>query len=399
MNTKQNVLSVVAGVVLGFVITPIIFGRWGLLLYFLLFLISIAFIFAAWQLAKAGIFFTFVGTGTIKTIDQGRDNLVRILENIDGYGVGDDGRITDDKNVGKSKNWLERNYGLFWIGFPPSEVHKFSFVHERTNPNIDENTPPSKWVQRDQAPKETDELLWEIPHSYVILGVELCDGFSVDVMFNTRSRVVDPRTALYLRQGRFIDYQAEYVQAGVISALKDNLDNLPLDSERFRVTDMHEGSALCAKIVERINSSVQGNQALVEAVGMTVVGGFISRWEPSDKTEKEALRKKKKAILDGEAEVETARLDAKKAEEEARRIDTIARAQAAADEARSHGQIAGLKSALAAIKEMYPGIDDKTALEQATALAISIKMSDKDSPVTVLGAGVNIGVTPKTKEK
>ncbi len=389
---KYAFIALAAVVSVGFTITSI-FGLWWLPIYILFISIPFAFVFAAWQLAKVGVFFTFVGTGKIKTIDRGKDNLIMILENIDGYGPDARGHIVLVPG-GDKKTWLQNEYGLFWIGIPPAKVHKFEFIHQRLNPNINDDTPSSQWIVRDNAPQETDELLWEIPHTYRVTGVELKDGFHVDLLFNTRSRTISPEIALYLRGGKFIDYQAQYVEAGVNSVLSK------LESVFFREADKSEGSVIAEAIIKAINEST-GSQAqpLLDAVGMEVVGGFISRWQPSDRSEEEALRKMKKATLEGEAAVELARLDADKATQEARRIGTISQAEAQADATRAKGQTAGLEAALETIKRLYPDLDNATALREANALAIAIKMSDKDSPVTVIGAGVNIGVTPDRKDK
>lgn len=389
MQKKQRqIYTLAVGVILGLLAT-FMMGWLIFAIFFMLVATMIAFVFAAWQLAKVGVFFTFVGTGKIKTIDRGKDNLIMILENIDGYGPDARGHIVPG---GDKKTWLQNEYGLFWIGIPPAEVHKFEFIHQRLNPNINDDTPSSQWIVRDNAPQETDELLWEIPHTYRVTGVELKDGFHVDLLFNTRSRTISPEIALYLRGGKFIDYQAQYVEAGVNAVLGK------LESVFFREADKSEGSVIAEAIIKAINEST-GSQAqpLLDAVGMEVVGGFISRWQPSDRSEEEALRKMKKATLEGEAAVELARLDADKATQEARRIGTIAQAEAQADATRATGQIAGLAAALETIKRLYPDLDNETALREANALAIAIKMSDKDSPVTVIGAGVNIGVTPEKK--
>ncbi len=381
-------------IALCFIITPMIFGVWGFIIYTLCIALMGAYLFAAWQLAKANIFFTFVGTGKIKTVDRGRDNLVRVLENVSDHHLDDHWHIVSGENL---KSLLEREYGLYWVGLPPSTTHRFSFVHERVNPDINDDTPSSEWIIRDAQAKETDELFWEVPHTYRITGVELSDGFHVDLLFNTRSRVVVPETALYIRGGQFIDYMAQYVESGVNAVLCN------FDAVTLRTTDKSEGSQITIDIIRAINESTSNNpnfpaQPLLEAVGMKVVGGFISRIQSSDKSEEEALRKKKKAILDGEAAVETAKLEVKKAAEEATRITTLAKAQADADGLRAVGQVSGLTAAMEAIKLKFPDIDDATALAEAGALARTIKLSDKDSPVTVIGAGVNIGVNNPGKK-
>src|SRR3989344_8896212 len=341
-------------------------GQWGseaVAIYSLLLGVVTAFLFAAWQLSKNDVFFTFVGRGGIRTVDRGESNVIRILANLTDHHV-ENMKITKDE---PKRNLLEKYFGLYWIGIPPATVHEFQFVHERMNPNINENTPVSEWIMRDERPTPTKELLWEIPHSYLVPGVELADGFRVNVLFNTRSQVVDPVIALYVRRGQFIDYMAQYVRNGVIGVLS------MYTITEFRNANKDENSDLAKRILATIDPPGD-MQGLLEAVGLTVIGGFVSHWDASDKTEAEALAAEKKAELDGKGRVAAAKKDREAAM-------TLAQ-----------GQMAGLDAALEIIKKRTPGIDEATALREANALAIATKMSHPESPVTVLGAGIAIGV-------
>lgn len=352
------------------------FGAMLLSLVLLAMLVG-SFLIATWQMAKRDFLFTFLALGEIKVVDSGEGNPVKVLANLpEGFSVNN----MEIVERPKSKTWLESKFGLFWMGIPPASIHEFEFTHERINPSIGRDTPSSQWIERDDEPKKTKVLLWEIPHSYLITGVEFKDQFQADVLFQSRSRVVKPLTATHLRKGKFIDYMAEYVNAGVIEKLRqfDFLDfsqNIP----------KNDGSDLSKDMLKKINPE------LPNAVGLKMVGGFVSRFEATEE-EKKALEAKKKAELEGQALVEAAAQATIRAGKEAEKLQVEAVAQQLADTTKALGQTAVLSTALDLMKAKYPNADDNTILHMATQFAITTKLSDPKSPVTAIGTGINIGV-------
>ena len=357
----------------------------ALVVMFPILLLSAA--FAVWQLAKADIMWTFVPLGEIKAVVRGDGNPIAMLANLQGYRV--NSRMEIDEGF-PYKNTLQKKWGLYWMGFPPAKIQGFWFVHERANPEIKANTPPSEWIKRDPEAKEETSLLWEIPHSYVIPAVEFADGFQADVMFESRSRVVKPLTAIFIRKGKFIDFMADYVNAGVIEILRD------YDYNDFMTMPKTEKSELAKAIVENIN--LDGK--LVEAVGLVMIGGFISRFEaPKELTE--AIEAEKKAELAGKASIEEAKQSVIKAEQEAKKRQIQAEATRKAAMTEAEGQIAVFNAILKSIRAENPGISQAEALSMtrdAIQLAIATKFSDPTSPVVVLGGKGVLNLSQKEKK-
>ena len=358
-----------------------------IMLVLLMVALPLSFVFAAWQLARGDVFWTFIQLGQIKAIDRGVGNNIAVLANLKTHQVSGFEVISELPQ----KTFLEEKFGMYWIGFPPATVHVFEFVHERVNPGIGKETSSTEWIVRDKVSKQTSSLFWEVPHAYRFFGVELRDGFKVDVLFETRSQVVLPLTALYLRGGQFIDCAAQYVEAAVTGTLRE------FGSEDFRAASKKEGSDLAVRIIENVGAVSVRNAGLLEATGLVMIAGFISRYEVSDKTEEKALAQKQQARLKGEADILDAKLKADKAGEEGRRIERLAQSQKIADETAAIGQVAVFNTILESIMRGNPNVDPTVALEQATALAIATKMSAPTSPVVSLGNGM-ISITPTKKD-
>jgi hypothetical protein len=344
----------------------------------------LAFLFAAWQIAKHDILFTFVGLNEIKIIVSGEGNPVEVLANLEDY------RVENMMIIpGKPKQtWFQKKYGLYFIGFPPRKIHEFEFTHERLNKNLNKNTSSEEWLERDSSPKKTKVLLHVIPHSYLIQDVDFTDNFKADLLFETRSRVVNPLTAVFTLRGNFIDFAKQYVESAVIDILGE------MSYEDFRGLDKSDGSDLSKDILEKIFTQVK------EAVGLEMFGGFISRFDPN-KEQQAALAAQETARLEGEARVESAKKDVEVARERALMTQIDADAQLLAANTIAKGQVAVLTKALEAIREGNPsGLDANIAAQVAGSVAVSTNMSHPKSPVIAIGAGINIGMeTPSRREK
>ncbi|MBA3732828.1 hypothetical protein H0W91_00440 [Patescibacteria group bacterium] len=349
-------------------------------------------VFAAWQMAKADILFTFIGIGEIKMVDRGVGNFWKILANLPGHHVEGE-KIVEDSKEEHTKSYLEKRYGLYFIGFSPAKLHEFEFVHERINPDIKKGMPPDEWIKRDDHAQKTTTLLWEIPHWYLVSGVEFHDQMSGELLFNCMSRVTRPVVAIYLRRGQFIDYSAQYVNGAVIDSVRnENFSDLQgLQKMESAIKEEGGKTPLSEEIVSKVNVLLE------DAVGLKMQWGFISQYDASDKSDQKALEARKVAQLEGEAKIETAKQAVAISKQTAKQTNIEAKAQLKADEIKSKGQMSGLEAALNIIKERFPDIDPSEALQRATELAVATKMSHPQSPVTVLGASVSIGV--KTAEK
>lgn len=348
-----------------------------------------SFIFAAWQLAKLDVFWTFLALGEIKAVVSGEGNPIAILANLQDHHV----EKMEIVEGSPKKTFLQKRFGIYRIGWPPAKIQEFEFTHERINPEIGPKTLSSDWIKRDSMPKKTKVLLWDIPHSYMIPSIEFADQFQADVLFESRSRVVKPLIAIFIRKGKFFDFMAEYVNAGVIEVLRE------IPYSEFIKQEKTDGSNLSQSILAKINLKVASSDdsRLLKSVGLNMVGGFISRFEaPREITE--ALEAQKKATLAGKARIEAAKQDADKAVEEARRIQTLAEAKRAAAITEAEGEAAFFKTILGSVT--HPAMNDEIAtrmVESATQLAVATKFSNPESPVIALGTTM-IGVQAREKK-
>ena len=378
-------------------ITVLIKDGFGAMFLSFLFIgmMTISFLFAAWQMAKNDILWTILGRGQIKAIDSGDGNPVAYLSNLPGHYVNSRGKVVHGDGPGKT--FLQEQYGMYWIGLPPHKVHDVEFVHERPNPNVTKDTPSSQWMIRDEKPTKSKYLLWEITHTIVISDVDFSDRFQGVVKLECRSRVVDVEIALYLRRGQFLDFAKTYFEAGTLEWLRK------MDWIQFSVNEPKmSGSQLMANILSSINSIVPDNNiglgGLAASSGIEVLDAFISRWEPNEE-QKKALKAQETASLEGDAAIKTAEKAVKQAEQAALRLQVEAKADLKAANTRAAGQSAMFNTLLESIKQRYPEMDPVEALRAATQLSIAQKMSDPDSPVSVLGAGINIGVDKPSRRE
>ncbi len=345
--------------------------------------------------AKADIgLFTYLEPGEIKIIMSG-SNPVAVLANLPNDHVENMEVVPGTPH----KKWLEENWGLYRLPIlPPGHVHEFEFTHERVNPKIGKKTSPDEWMVRDEKPKKTKVLRFSIPHSYFIPDVEFADGFQGDVMLDLRSLATRPITAVFICKGQFIDYMAQYVNAAVIDVLKG------IKLKDFLTAAKTEASPIAVEIINRINTSsplstTGPTQILEDAVGLKVVGGYISRFAPSQEA-LDAIEAEVKANLGGDADIAASAKAIKVAEN--KKLQTIVEAEAErdADTIRAEAQVSGLKWASEIINREHPNAPADLKLKMATELAVSIKLSNPGSNIVVWGgANSNVNITPKDKNQ
>ncbi len=373
-----------------------------LLVIVLLVIATASFVYMAWQLAKHDILWTIVGLGQIKTVDSGEWNPVLTLGNLPGHHI----KNPTSQNVfevevveGEAhKTFLEKQYGMYWFGLPPRKVHDLKFNHERMNQRANKDTPPDQWVIRDATPTTTKFLLWEIPHTITITGVDFRDQFQGDILLDFRSRVRYPLISLYVRRGFFLDYAKRYFESGALEQLRKlTWVNFSANTNKQSDGDLMKG------ILKTINCIVPADATvgLSASSGIEVFDGFISRWEP-DYEQKKALKAQETAKLEGQAKTESATQAVLQAEQEAKKKQIEAQATLLAAQTTAEGQNAvfrGLLKMIFAEAKLYgQEISFSDALQRATELSVATKMSDKESPITATGAGINIGVNPTPRK-
>ncbi|MBI4155781.1 MAG: hypothetical protein HY507_00935 [Candidatus Zambryskibacteria bacterium] len=322
-----------------------------------------------WIAGKSDFIFTFVALNQIKAVDRGKGNFIKLLANLPiGWRINrNDWTIIPGRQY---KGILEALFGLYYIGLPPASVHRFSFVHERPNPDIGNKTPSSEWLLRDEDEEETDFLLFDFPHSYVIPDIEFRNQFRGDIMFTGQFYALKPVVAIYTRGGKFFELTRQYVEAAVIDKLRE------MSYSDFLLESKDSDSPLSRQIRNILNPHLQDdpNPHLPESAGLDMYAGFISRFDASDKRQEEALAARALAELEGQGKVAAA--------EKAAEVLTISsQAELEADRRRAEGKAADLEAILRVLADNARGADPNVLARAAADIVAVTKMSDPRSNV------------------
>ncbi len=324
--------------------------------------------FVFYILAEHDIFFTKLETGDIKFVVRG-ESLVKILHDVKGRKLtdGPHGQKVFSDAAEEHKTFLNRTFGLWWIGFPPfAKVHSFKIVPEREDPNA---TNKNDWVKTE---KERDEksLRFVFPRPYFMKEVELNDTLSVDLLVIAKFEVVVPHIPVFMFKGKFFDMAGSVIRAHVADIINN------MDLATFITSNKGEVKGILSEMKEDGNF----NKELIRLVGLKLVGIAITQFDPSDNEIRNAMRAKELAVKKGEASIAEAEAEMKANELRARAIERTALARGA--------QIKETVTALAS----SAGNADVVAMQAGKVLQAEA-LTGKDSKITTWVDG-GTGVQP-----
>ncbi len=276
--------------------------------------------FVAYELAKNDKFFTRLQSGDIKFVMRG-DTLHKIIHDARGKTLitRTDG-IEELQDGPDGRNFFNRRFGLYWIGFPPfASVHTFRIKKETENPS-GEN--PDEWITPgpDDAVKS---LRFTFPRPYVLKEVEMKDRLTVDLLVLATFEVVVPYMLVFLFKGRFFEKASPILRAQVA----DKLNDMTLDDFIPAPKGEMDG------ILKDMKNSPEFNAELYRQVGLKLTGISITQWDPSDAEIRAAIQAEELAKKQGEAKKAQAKANAEvtktNAEAQAEAEERLAKARGA----------------------------------------------------------------------
>lgn len=192
-----------------------------------------------------------------------------------------------DVNRVQTKHVWEK-LGLFVIGFPWHTLKIMEMIHERMSKDIDKITDPTKWMEREGTPRPTWYLECNPTHEFLIMDIELSEGWVINCLAQVELALIDPLIAGYERKGMFYPIIGQRIRAGLNDAIKGE------DFRTYQKLEKDAESNLSRTLCRDINES------LVAGTGYKARRILFPKWDPIDKQRELALQKQK-AKIDAEA--------------------------------------------------------------------------------------------------
>jgi len=306
-----------------------------------------------WENAKKGKGpLVFVKRNWIMVVEDG-DNPVRLLANLpDGWRT-KKMKIFQFSDTNRTSGLLE-SLGLYWKGFAPSKIKEFPFIHERVNPKLKEDTVSGEWIERDPEPVPTKHLLFDMPHWFLVPGVEFACGFRADILVETQTRVIDPLVAIYNRNGKFFEIMNSLVNSAVINKCR-------LMTYKQFVAEDTDATSDFSK--EEMIPSI--GPTLLELAGLEIYKFFVYRYDASNKEQERLMQEEAAAQI----RLAVAKLDAQ-------------------------GGVADLTESARALKaELGPSADPNLIAQIVGDVAVAERI--RKSNLQAVGAGGLVGLTGK----
>jgi len=345
----------------------------SVILYLVIFFIAAIFIIRG--LAERKLGWTTVTSGTIAFAIAG-ESLVRTIPNVPGKILEPDNddnldiprhqRMLIDGNSEVKKKWLEKEYGIYWLGLGPfRRIKRFTITKERENPHITAKTTSDKWISVPE-PFETDELRWSFPRPVLAPDVEFKGGFKANIMVLSHFEISVPWKPLFKLHGQFFPIISSHVRSGIISYCQT------MTFEDFVSVKKSDADSMSDEILKIIKDR------LLEETGICISGLSVSTYEASDKETQEFLEAREKARMKGDAKIE----DAKKQQETdlilAKTFKQVEEIKATA------ANVDIITSVLALIKQ---GVSPDVAAMVAGGVKQAQSYTGRDSKLTVLVNG------------
>lgn len=313
--------------------------------------VSVIIIYA---LAKIDLIFAFVPEGQIVFINKGED-LYDIVANIDGYQLGENGKLKKISKVKsreqplsdhtarpeESHSWIKKilwsTLGVYFIGIPgyySVKEFKIKRARLRKHEQKDQDDFAERYIETEDEDKSVKALRWRFPRPVGINSAELGgDGSYISAVVMCLFEVVVPQRPVYELTGDFFDLLESAVKLGfenfcATARFKDGKivgsdteDAEKLTYNKFISLDKKHGSDISEMMIEinhrtkagKDTDRKQANKGIVEKVGIKLVEAYIFGWDAVGETKKladaqqagETAKAKAKGVIaeaDGRAE-------------------------------------------------------------------------------------------------
>lgn len=269
---------------------------------------------------------------------------IETIIDIAGHKLDNNGDIVPGQNPrGPLDRFIRYWLGRYWIGIPLlRQKHRWNMVKSRENPATNSKTPPEKWVLRDE-PIQVSELRWKFPRAVLAPDVELLGNTQSNIRVLANFRVKNPFRAVFTQNGRFLELIESYLQTAVIEYCK------LFDYDALNASDKGFTGPFSVFVINSIN------QILIDEIGIEITGASITRFDTSTQETQELMEKKKRAEIEGDAEIIKAQKALDKARIEAETEEIRAKASVA--------DITGLVKDLIETHQVSPDIAAQTAMQ------------------------------------
>lgn len=348
----------------------------------------------AWETGYIRKLFSTCETGNSLCVDAGETH-IRTYINIPGKILAENGDIVDELYLGqaeKRKTWVQKKFGLYWIGFPfmGRRVHQTTIRTDKINPSTkqDSNRPPAEWIEEGQ-PRIISQLRHVFPMPVLAVDVKFNDGTEGTILLRCDFQTLNPERMLYSQKGGY--------QNALVSTIRGATNDYCEDRSfaDFRAIAKTRGGAMSIEIINRVQQETQG------FIGVTVTGVTVEIYNSASLEEERAQRAETLAELQGRATVATAQAAAtaldREAAAQARKIIVLAEAQARADGLTGPASITDVAALLD--KYLSAGANPDYAVQSATALGRASRFSRKESPVNTLLEGQTPIAVPPSERK
>lgn len=232
-------------------------------------------------LAGYGIFFTFVKSGEIVFVEEGK-SFYRLIPNIPGYGIKNNKIIplTDGAEIPLTDGAEQPKsfFGIFWVGFYPlRKIHKYDFSWDKVIPKEESEKEKEKGGQIEEISfaglvishrsESVKSIRFKNSYPIVVKNVELAGQMKIDIFFNVIFQTLDPVFSVFILNGKWFSLARDAFN-GIIS---DDLKGMELRPEKGSPISLDETfeeiekETRFNKIFESKNIKIQNSSGMIVA--------------------------------------------------------------------------------------------------------------------------------------
>lgn len=332
--------------------------------------------FAVWVyiLAEYGVFVTFIKSGEIVFVEEGK-SFYRLIPNIPGYGVDEKNQIVE---ISKGGRQLKSFFGIFWVGFYPlRKIHKYDFSWDKVVPKEESEKEKEKGGQIEEISfaglvishrsEPVKSIRFKNSYPIVVKDVELAGQMKIDIFFNVIFQTVDPVFSVFILNGKWFSLSRDAFN-GIISDSLRGKELRPKEGSPVIVSETFEGMEKEVKF----NEIIKGKNAKIQEASGMIVAEVVYRDYTLSKEIKEAAESLKIAELTAQAVIVTAqgKADAVRKEKngEADGIRAVKKAEAEGIKEVKGAEAEMLGKKLEEASKHIQGGDIATAQEYAEAI-------------------------------
>jgi len=288
-------------------------------------------------LAEKNVFFTKVAEGEIVVVMHS-EKAFKYIGNIESFWVNPKtGKISAKKKTKKQDLVLPRNVlGIYWLGFwPLAKRYEYQFDWNKFAKKKNESGKETSEYELVPRSEPIDSIYFRASYPIRVIGAETSENVPLTLDLLITTQTINADTALFKVKSPGWLAALTGAVTGVVRDFvgKDEVNKLMMMQTEVNVDNdgtSIKGKTLLQKAVDQLNLSVSGNPSIVKQFGQKIISVNLLSIEidrPKNDIHGAAIEKYT-ATRKGEALVETAKAGKKVALEEAKKIGTLAKAEA-----------------------------------------------------------------------